>query len=279
MELTDLKEKKLHNIPKVSQWRLGIADIQNGLSNWRIWAMLSWQDIKLRYRRSTLGPLWITISMAITIYSMGFLYGVLFKMDLSKYYPFLATGMLSWSLLSTLICESTITFMESESFLKQMKQPYSMFIFRGVLRNFIIFSHNILVLIPIIFIFHLQFSLYSLTLLLGLAIIWINAVTYGTILAILGSRYRDLTQLVNSFVQVVFFITPIIWSPTLLPQRYHFIAIYNPFAQFVELIRNPLLNLPLTKGTVPMVAGITFFGLICSLGLFIKYRSRIVYWL
>jgi len=58
-----------------SKTSLAIKDFKEGISKRNIWWLLAYQDIKLRYRRSALGPFWITISMAITVYSMGFLYG------------------------------------------------------------------------------------------------------------------------------------------------------------------------------------------------------------
>lgn len=268
-----------HKNTKKSSYTLALEDIRDGLKNWHIWLLLSWQDIRLRYRRSTLGPFWITISMAITIYSMGLLYGKLFKMNLADYYPFLATGMLTWSLVSTITVESTSIFVESESFLKQMKQPYSTFIFRTVARNFIIFFHNIVVLIPIIIFFHLKLHIETLFIFIALPLLWLNGIAYGTILAILGTRFRDLVQMTNSLVQVIFFLTPIMWSPSILPAYYSFIVNLNPFAQLVGLLRNPLLGLPLTSYTIIVVLAITLVGLGLAFLLFARYRSRIVYWL
>lgn len=280
MQAAEIKEKiNLKKSEPLSQYRRGWDDIKTGLFAANIWSLLSWQDIKLRYRRSTLGPLWITLSMAITIYAMGFLYGTLFKMELSNYFPYLASGILAWSLISSLLLDSTNIFIDSESFLKQMKQPYSIFIFRTVLRNFTIFFHNILVFVPIALFFHVKFNFNTLFFFIGLAIIWINGVSYCTILSILGARYRDLTQLVVSFVQVIFFITPIMWSPDLLPAKYHFIATYNPFSDFIQLLRNPLLGLPLPLNSLAIILAVTVFGLVLSYCLFIKFRSRIVYWL
>jgi ABC-type polysaccharide/polyol phosphate export permease len=48
------------------------------LANWQLWSMLGWNDIHQRYRRSALGPFWITISMAIFIVLLGFIYSKLF---------------------------------------------------------------------------------------------------------------------------------------------------------------------------------------------------------
>ncbi len=282
-----IKEENLplddtYSIPKLalnSNYRLALTDIFDGLKEWRIWFLLAWQDVKLRYRRSTLGPFWITLSMSITIYTMGLLYGRLFKMDLSQYYPFLATGILGWSLISSLLTEGATIFVESEHFIKQMKQPYSVFVFRAVSRCVIIFFHHIIVLVPIIFLFEVKINLNTLFALLSLLVIWLNGVIYGVILAILGTRFRDIAQLIISLVQVIFFLTPIIWSPNVLPEHYQYIVNYNPFAQFMELLRKPLLGMLPSSYTICFIATVTTLGLFISFVIFARYRARIAYWL
>ncbi|MDQ8039820.1 MAG: ABC transporter permease [Rickettsiella sp.] len=262
-----------------SSHRLALIDILDGFKQWRIWFLLAWQDIKLRYRRSTLGPFWITLSMAVTIYTMGLLYGRLFKMDLAQYYPFLATGILVWSLISSLLTEGASIFVDSEQFIKQMKQPYSVFVFKTVTKCFIIFLHHILVLLPIILFFNVKINLYSLFALLSLIIIWLNGISYGVILAILGTRFRDIVQLIISLVQVIFFLTPIIWSPSVLPDRYQYIVNLNPFAQFMELLRNPLLGTLPSNYTIYFITIMTLLGFFVSFMIFSRYRVRIAYWL
>jgi ABC-type polysaccharide/polyol phosphate export permease len=267
------------NIAIDANTRLALIDIFVGLKEWRIWLLLAWQDIQLRYRRSTLGPFWITLSMAITIYTMGLLYGRLFKIDLVQYYPFLASGILTWGLIASLLTEGVSIFVEAEPFIKQMKQAYSVFVFRVVSKCFIIFLHNILVLVPIIVMFQVKISIYTLFLPFSLALIWVNGVSYGTILALLGTRFRDIAQLIVSLVQVVFFLTPIIWSPSILPERYHYIIRLNPFAQFMELVRKPLLGSLPSQYTLLFTSAITLLGLVISFRIFTRYRARIAYWL
>ncbi|WP_342220619.1 ABC transporter permease [Rickettsiella endosymbiont of Miltochrista miniata] len=261
------------------KYDLAWDDITEGLKSWRIWLLLAWHEVKLRYRRSTLGPFWITISMAITIYSMGVLYGHLFKMDLAVYYPFLATGILGWNLISLIVNDATMTFVNADQFIKQMKQPYSVFMMQSVARNFIIFFHNILVLVPLILFFHLKINVNTLFIFVSLLILWINAITYSTILALWGTRFRDIPILVASLIQVVFFLTPIMWSPSILPERYHFIIDYNPFAQFMELFRNPLLGKLPSNYTLMTTFGLTMLGIFFAFIIFSRYRARIAYWL
>lgn len=259
--------------------KLAFADIAEGIANWRIWVLLSWQDIRLRYRRSTLGPFWITLSMGITIFTTGFLYAKLFNIDLNQYYPFFSIGMLVWGLISMSVIEGTTIFVGSENFLKQMKQPYSTFIFRVVSRNLIIFMHNMLIFIPLAIFFHIPMGWVSWFSLIGLLLIIINAISFGIILAICGTRFRDITQVINSLIQVVFFMTPIMWSPSILPNRYHFAVDFNPVAQFIELVRNPLMGSMPSSYAIITSLSITVVGLILALVIFARFRARIAYWL
>jgi ABC-type polysaccharide/polyol phosphate export permease len=272
-------DKSIPILPQQSQWRLAISDLREAFFAWRIWLLLGWQDIRLRYRRSSLGPFWLTISMGISIYTMGFLYGHLFKVNLQEYYPFLAAGMLIWSLINLLIIDGTNAFIESENYLKQMKLPYAIFILRVVWRSIIIFLHNIIVIIPIIFFFHVHMSLNILLVLPALLLIAINGFFYGIVLAICGARYRDVTQIITSLMQVAFFLTPIMWNKTILPPRYQYLCEFNPFSHFLELLRAPLIGKLPTELSVVVVLAITVMGLIMALYLLARTRRRIIYWL
>lgn len=265
--------------PNSSQ--LALEDFIAGIKKWPVWALLAYQDIKLRYRRSALGPFWITISMAITVYSMGFLYGHLFRTNLHQYFPFLAAGLLAWAFYSSAIIDLSDAFIAADGLIKQIKLPYTLYIHRVVARNFIIFFHNIVVIIPILIIFHKTVGINWNTLLLvpNLFLIYINTLFYGMVLGILCARFRDVPQIIRSVIQVIFFVTPVIWDPLILPEKYQFFALLNPFYAFVQLLRAPLLGIAPTSSVYLIAIFSTLFGLWLSTSLFVKFRARIVYWL
>jgi lipopolysaccharide transport system permease protein len=267
--------------PVRNQRTLAYQDLIDGVFKWRLWLMLSYQDVKLRYRRSIIGPFWITISMAITTYSMGYLYSHLFHTDLQSYFPFLVSGMLAWALISSLISDLSDAFTSAEHLIKQIKLPYSIHINRVVARNIIIFLHNILVYLPIIALFHQVAKLngYALLLIPGLLIIYVNAISFGLILAMIGARYRDISQIIKSLIQVAFFVTPVMWNPSVLKPADQYIALLNPFYAFVELIRAPMMGMPMTLNTLMMVSVVTLVGIVICTSMMTKYRSRIVYWI
>jgi ABC-type polysaccharide/polyol phosphate export permease len=95
----------------------------------------------------------------------------------------------------------------------------------------------------------------------------------------LCARYRDIPPIVKSSMQVIFFITPVMWQPGGLIGRQHLIVDLNPLYAFLELIREPLLgNLPSLRN-ISVVLGVTFVGFLMSFYLLTHYRKRIIYWL
>ena len=117
--------------------RFGIAanDIVDGLRQYWLWAQLAHQDMRLRYRGSILGPFWQTITTAIMIGAMGFIYAKLFNVELENYPPMLAVGLILWQFTSGMITEGCSTFMAVQGIIQQVKLPFSLHAYRLVYRN------------------------------------------------------------------------------------------------------------------------------------------------
>lgn len=259
--------------------KYALGTFTSSLRSWRIWYSLAMQDILLRYRGSVLGPFWITISTAITIYSMGFLYGVLFGMDRSTYLPYFATGMIAWTFISMIINESTKILLESKHYMENMQISCVVYVFRLIFRNVIIFGHNLLVYISILALFHLEVGSTIFLLIPGLLILSLNGIFYGTVIAFISTRFPDVGSIISSILQVFFFITPIMWMPSALPIQFNMILTLNPFVYFVDLLRKPLLGIAFDSQEIIAVALLTLFGMMLFTVVLRKYHSRIVFWL
>ncbi|MBP9722255.1 MAG: ABC transporter permease [Gammaproteobacteria bacterium] len=274
---------KLSTINNANSVRPAFEELAGIFSGWRVWITLAWDDIRLRYRRSSLGPFWITLSMAIKIYFMGFLYGHLFKVDTSQYFPFLASGIIVWTTVGALINDSSLVFIESETYLRNMKISYLHLILRVIVRNIIIFAHNILAYVPVIIYFASglnNFSIFNLLLFLpNLIIVLLMFVFITSIIAIIGTRFRDMQLIIDSVLQVVFFMTPIMWLPSLLPDRYQWLVMVNPFYHIVNLIRAPLLGQQVELTSYAVVLIFSFFSFIVFYYLINRCKYRIIFWL
>jgi len=257
--------------------RLAVQDLFAGLLSFRIWAMMGWNEVRTRYRRSMLGPFWLTISTGVMVACMGPLFAKLFNQDTGSYLAFLAIGFVVWQLISLTISDSCLAFIAAESFIKQIKLPLSVYVLRVIWKNLVMFAHN-LVVIAAVFVFVPPKASWTMLLFpLGVAAVALNAVWVSLLLGMLSARFRDIPQIVTSLVQVAFFLTPVMWQPHMLG-RHVWAAELNPFYHFVEVIRGPLLGAPFEPGSWLAVAGIAVFGYAFTLALYARCRARIAFW-
>ncbi len=217
------------------------SDFIDALKGYDLWSFLAWQDIKLRYRRSKIGPLWITLSMAIFCLSLGVVYSRLFNAEINEYVPFLSLGFVVWGLMSGMLNEFPNVFVDNAAYIKDISiNPFAI-IFRLMTRHVIIFVHNLLIVLGIYVYFQLNPGLDILYFVPGFVLVTLNLLAIGVFLSILGARFRDVGPTIQALIQVVFFITPITWFPKLLPAS-SWVVKANPFVYFLDLTRSPLLG-------------------------------------
>ena len=256
---------------------MAFADIYDGLHKYPIWTMLAWQDIRQRYRRSVLGPLWITLTMLVTIAGMGPLYAALLKISARDFIPYLALGLIAWGFISSMILDGCVTFTAADSMIRSVRLPFSMYAFRMISRNLLIFFHNILAYVPFAIYLGVHPSWIWFMAIPGIMLITLAAFPAALILGIFCARFRDMQQIVGSVIQLAFFLTPILWKPELLGNR-AYIANYNPFFMFIDVLRGPIYGyLPgirVYAGTLLVIA--VLYAV--AIPLFVRFRQRIAFW-
>ena len=254
------------------------TDMAKGIYSCRIWGTLGWHDIKQRYRRSLLGPLWFTLSTAIMVCVLGALYSSILNQEIYSYLPFLAAGLVVWQFISSTVLEGCTVFIASSALIKQIDLPLTIHVCRVVWRNFIIMLHSLPIVILSLLIFGVVPTNEIFLLPFGLILLLLNAVWVTVVLGILCSRYRDVLPIVSNFLQVAFFFTPVMWSPEILKNRV-WISVYNPLYHLIEIIRAPILGRPIEIESWFWSIGMIVFGFSLSHYLMIRHRNRVAYWL
>jgi ABC-2 type transport system permease protein len=257
--------------------RLALADVTDGARRYGLWGTLGLQDIRQRYRRSSIGPLWITLSMGIFIGALGLLYGKLFGNPLEEYLPYLAAGFLVWAFLSTSVLDGAKVFVNAGGTILQLNAPLSVYVYKTVWINLIIFLHNIWVYLFIALWFGISPGWAMLLVIPALLLLLLNAVWVGLLLGLVSARFRDLPIMLTSVIQLVFFLTPIIWKPEMLPDR-PLLLVGNPFYHYVEVLRAPLLGQMPSLSNIGVVLAGTISGWAVCLFFYTAYRWRIAYW-
>ncbi len=258
----------------------GYHDIKAALRSRGLARRLAWQEITQRYRRSTLGPLWITLSLSIMIATMGLIFSQLYHIDPSDYLPFLCSGLIIWNFVSNVVSDSCSCFMSSQAILKQLPIPLFTYPLKLIYKNLIISFHNIIIFPIVLIIFHKNVGLISLLSIPGLVLLILNISWISIILALISTRYRDFPQLVNSMMQIITYVTPIMWMPkSLSANAYYFLVHLNPVHHILNVVRAPLL------GDIPSVNSwilssiSAIIGWTVTLYYFGKLKNRVVLWI
>lgn len=305
MPATSTTEPEQQAPPATSSrtWAKAWEDISAGLKQTELWGHLGWQDIKQRYRRSVLGPIWITLSMAVTAAGLGLLYSQLMQSPISTFLPYLTVGFIVWHFVLGCLTEGTDTFISNEGLIKHLPAPVTVYALRTVWRQTLLFAHNMLVYFVVVAIFWgpLNEAGYTLTeggipqpgiswaILLAIPAFLLLAINGGWVVLLFGiiaTRYRDIPPVINSLTQLLFFMTPIVWSTDILVARFPgqdlgwkgLVAELNPLYHYIQILRAPLIGNEQSWHHWAVVGGFTVVGWALALLAMRNYRARISYW-
>ena len=269
--------RQAEHAPRPQPAETAWADWWSGTQHVDLWGTLAWYDIVLRYRRSLLGPLWITLSMGAMLLGMGPLYAALFGVPLARFYPHLALGLIFWNFLSASINDGCQVFIAAAPYLKQGAVPRSVFVWRSLARQLFFLAHHLVLYVPVALWAGLSWSPQMLLVLPGLVVVIINLHALSITLGLLSARFRDVPNIVASSLQLLMFLTPVFWFPEKLPERSRFI-LYNPLAQLLDILRLPLLGGFPAPGTVRFLLYFTALNVAVAALLYGRLRRQVVYW-
>ena len=255
-----------------------VEDVAGLARLWRLATALGWFDIRLRYRGSMLGPFWLTISTAVMVVALGFLYSALFKMQLHDYLPYLALSLVLWNTLAGLVGEACTCFTGGEGMIRAVRMPFTLYAARVIVRNTLVLLHNVVVIIAVYAYFDVWPGWRSAGVLLGAGVWLVDGFAVCILLGAVCARFRDIPPIVGSVMQIAFFVSPIIWKPELLTGVQRELLPLNPFFSLLEVVRAPLF------GAVPDgVVWLSALGYSAALvGLawvvFVRVRGRLTFW-
>ncbi|MFL6142030.1 MAG: ABC transporter permease [Labedaea sp.] len=307
---TDPSPTEYGQMPASSRtFERAVTDIIGGWHERELWSHLGWLDIKQRYRRSVLGPLWITISQGVLALALGLLYSTLFKLHLQTFLPYIVVGFMVWTFISGCLLEGMETFISNEGLIRHLPAPLTVYALRTVWRQVLLFAHNMIIYAIILVVFfgaldepyqlntgycvadsaaicHPGLGWYSLTAIPAFLLLAINGGWVALFLGVISTRFRDFPQLVSSIIQLMFYMTPIVWPIDQLNAgggrdsvSWALPFVYlNPFYHFVQIIRAPLLGQAVSVWSWVVVVGTTVVGWALALVVMRNYRSRVSYW-
>lgn len=267
-------------------WTRAWRDIRDGFGQRELWLSLGWQDIKQRYRRSVLGPFWITIATGVQATAIGILYAALLGQPLQQYLPYVAVGLIVWNVINASILEGAEVFIANEGLIKQLPSALSVHIYRLVWRQVLFFAHNLLIYVAVLALFGVWRDLHwtAIFAIPALALLFLNAMWVSVLFGIFSTRYRDIAPILGSMTLMLFVLTPVMWNTKSLEAQGGDVAERARLAEIVptyhylEIVRAPLLGDDQKLYHWVIVGAITVVGWIAAAIAMRQYRSRVPYW-
>jgi lipopolysaccharide transport system permease protein len=255
----------------------GLADILRTAKMPGLIFYMAWSDIRARYKRSILGPFWITLSTAIGVVGLGFIWSELFKMDRAVFIPMLTIGLILWQFMSACIIESTSVFYRQANIIRNLNLPIALHPAQLVLRHVINLMHNFPLFIIVALILGCKFDWQTLLFIPGLLLVIGNLYWMSMLIGTLGARFRDLEYLISMVMPLLMFLSPVMYRPNALPSIGKYMWI-NPLADMIEIVRYPLLG-EVTPGFIYIVNILMLLaGGALTFLLFNAKRNRIAFW-
>lgn len=241
------------------------------------WLSLARQDMTSSYRRTLIGPLWISVQQLAFVLGIGVLYSQLFKVNSRDHIPLVAYGVLIWGLCGRLISAAGDVFVHVGSSIRSSTLPISFYIFHSVAREFFIFLHCavVIALVPVLY-GRAPSPVAIVVVPVGLCLLLLNGIAFGLWLGPLSARFRDIHVGLGAFLQLMLFVTPIFWDASRLGAS-HWAVETNPFAWVILTIRDPLLGSSVDLSLMASFSAITAINLFAGMIVFSRSRLWIAY--
>lgn len=231
-----------------------------------------WRDLKVRYKQTILGVLWAIVQPVATMTIFTLFFGRFAKVpsDGAPYSIFVFCGLIFWNYFSSALTTASNSLVDNEGIVKKIFFPRLLLPGAAAITPTIDFLISTTVLLVLSF--FLGFTPGWLILVIipvGLLISVLTVIGLGTFLAAINVRYRDVRYIIPFFIQILLFLTPVIYPISIVPTEWQWVLSLNPLTGVITAARAaflgtaaidwPALLASFGIALVLSVVGITFF--------------------
>lgn len=234
-------------------------------------------DVRQQYKRTFLGPIWLTFSTGAWVLAMALVMASLFNQSLADFLPRTMAGMFVWTFFALAILDGANVFVIAAPLINSTRLPLFFYPLRALVRYVVLYAHYLAIcLVMMIILGHVP-GLLALLVIPALCIHVATAFGLVLITGLINTRYRDMLPIAGVMCQLMPLLTPIAWQRDML-KKYVWIADANPFYHLIQIVRAPLMGeLPATLSY--LVSFATMAGAL-TVGLLIYRRVRyhVIFW-
>lgn len=255
------------------------ADITAALARPWLWGTLGWNDLRQRHAGSWLGPLWITVNLALVVACLTFVFAGPLGGDARFYAAYVAIGLVLWQLVQGSLNEAAQTFIAVAETIRNVPMPLTVHVLRLMWRNILAMLHSAALIPLLLFLTGATPSQSAWTALPALVLLAGFLFAASLLLGLLGARFRDVAPIVANVTQLLFFVTPIFWLPEALGPGRKWLTASNPLFAFVDIVRSPLLGQAPAAQSWPMALAATALAALAGFAALAAARRRLPYWI
>ncbi len=237
-KLTIIKPKKVFSI----------EDLREIWQYRELLYFFTWRDLKVRYKQTYVGVMWAVFQPFVTMVIFSIFFGVLLKVPSNGVpYPiFVYTGLIFWQFFSAALTETSNVLISNQAIVTKVYFPRLILPFSSVMTKFVDFAISAVILVGMMFYYGYIPSLIGILIFPILLIItFMISVGGGLVLAAINVKYRDVRYILPFFIQILLFVTPVIY-PASIAEKYSWILAINPMTGVIQNARAALL------GTTPI---------------------------
>ena len=223
---------------------------------WRyreLFYILSWRDIKVRYKQTTLGILWAIIRPLLTMLIFTFVFGTIAGLKNNTIVPYaiiVYAGLLPWQFFSNALAESSSSLIGNESLITKIYFPRLIIPASSVITSFIDFFISFVILLALFVFFRYVPPGEIFVMPLFWIMAFIASIGPGLYLTALNVKYRDFRYIIPFIIQFGLFISPVGFSSEIIPVKWQWLYSLNPMVGVINGFRwcivqgapNPLLH-------------------------------------
>ncbi|WP_059021770.1 ABC transporter permease [Vibrio coralliirubri] len=249
-------------------------DFQQSIKEREFWLTLAWVELKRSYSGTRLGVFWRPLSATIVGLTLGVVYSIILQQPAGEYVPYVITGLVVWTFISQLIIEGGKIFYANASQIKEVPLSYLSYVYKYLIRNSISLLFSFLPVVIVLTYFGHIFDSRIFQTLFGVFLVSLNGFWVSIILGIATLYLKDLTEFTANFMRLVFFITPVLWTPEMAGAK-GAIVIYNPLYYYLDIIRSPLIGHDINTHSYLITSSITVVGIVISYFIYNRSRDKI----
>ena len=199
------------------------------------------KDFKVRYRNSVLGFLWSLLNPLASMLILTLVFSFLLRVNIPGYSAWLLLGLLIWRFFSVGTSQGLYSIVANASLVSKVYVPRHLIVLSNNVANFLGAGLEFVALLPLLVFLGVSPTVYAMLLPAILLMEFLMIFGLSLLLSSLNLKYRDIDQLWGLALQLGFFLSPIFYDASLIPQRFQFFYSLNPITRLIESTRDVFL--------------------------------------